>query len=106
MDKKEMIMKLQEDSAFLSELEGANSVDDILEQFSKHGVDITIDDIDDVRLEIGKADELSESDLENVAGGIAPVFGVIIIVAGIAFTIRTGQGIYDGYKKKQKRCGR
>ena len=69
---KEKITALLQDKAFTEKLTSAESADDVSALFKAEGVELTPADIMTIksRLEAKESGELSEDDLENVAGGV------------------------------------
>ncbi len=63
------IEELLKDEEFVKELEAAEKDADVLELFNKKGIALTEADLKAVRSEYGSG-ELSEDNLEEVAGGI------------------------------------
>ena len=80
MEEKEVLQELEElkaNKTFIEQIKNATTVDDLVEAHREAGYDIDRDDI--TALSAAQSDsELSESDLENVAGG-----GALLTLAGL-----------------------
>ncbi len=63
------IEELLRDDEFVKDLEAAERDSDVLELFNRHGIEITEADIKAIRIENSNG-ELSEENLEEVAGGM------------------------------------
>ena len=70
-EKQERIEALSKDAAFLEEMKGAAGKDDIQKIFAKYGLDLNREEVDAfvTLAERELSGELSDTDLENVAGG-------------------------------------
>ena len=88
MDEKKMLAAV-EDRAFLEKIVGMDSVEDVQAAFKKDkGIEISAEDLEAIQkvVEEKMDGELSEDDLENVAGGIAVTTAVAvgtIVVGGL-----------------------
>ena len=103
-EKAMQIKPLLENEDFNKELLDAGTIEEQRNVFMKHGVAVEREDLKDLADAIDSAlsdkdTELSESDLENVAGGIAVelaiIAGVVIIASAVTLalllrTIRKG----------------
>ncbi len=67
---KEMITKVQQDASLREALEAALDQDGSIAAFRAAGLDVTAQDLADARAS-AQQDELSDADLEGVAGGAA-----------------------------------
>ena len=65
---KEMITKVQQDASLREALEAATDQDGSIAAFRAAGLDVTAQDLADARAS-AQQDELSDADLEGVAGG-------------------------------------
>ena len=75
MNEKEILEKLQEaqnDQNFVDELNAQTTVEGLQEVFKKKGIDLTIDQINEIvaTVNTNTEEEISEAGLENVSGGI------------------------------------
>lgn len=105
MNKQETIEKVKElmqDDQFKAKLSEVESFDEMATLFSNEGIPVTGADLE-AAIDQQNGDELSEEDLNNVAGGIAIsgliAAGIIVFVAGSFIW-----GYVDGVKKKLKKC--
>lgn len=71
MNNFEKITAVKDSEGFAQELETVESPEALQDLFHKHGVDLTMDEICDMaeKAVARKENELSENDLEDVAGG-------------------------------------
>jgi len=88
MDINEKLNALLADPAFYQEGKDVTSVEDFVELLKKHDVELTVEEADAVLAQLGmliaqQNGELSEDDLDNVAGGI-----VKILIGGLAVTVK------------------
>ena len=88
----EMLKKAQElfeSEAFGKEIESCETVEEIHKALEAHGVELTLEETEQICVGIAAAqnkDELSESDLDNVSGGMSLLvgIGIILFLAGVA----------------------
>lgn len=104
MNKQELMEKvktLMENEAFKAKLEAANDLDEMAAVFQAEGINVTGADMETIAANIQSADELTEENLDAVAGGMAPIIalGIIAFVGGSLLL-----GYIDGVKKKAKTC--
>lgn len=83
------VKPLLENEEFCKELMNEATDEAQCKVFLKHGVSVDAEDLKEIANAIDSSvpeedDELSENDLENVAGGFA---GTLIVVAGIAIVV-------------------
>ena len=93
MDKYEKLEALLDDAAVQQELESVDSVEAMHEVLKKHGVELTEEEIQQIVAMAQNQGELSDTDLDDVAGGMA------IITSD-------GQKIYYNPFKKLKGLGK
>lgn len=98
MDKVKMLM---ENETFKAKLEEANDLDEMAAVFQAEGINVTGADMETIAANIQGTDELTEENLDAVAGGMAPIvaLGIIAFVGGSLLL-----GYIDGVKKKAKSC--
>lgn len=104
MNKQELMEKvkaLMENEAFKAKLEAANDLDEMAAVFQAEDINVTGADMETIAANIQGADELTEENLDAVAGGVAPIvaLGIIAFVGGSLLL-----GYIDGVKKKAKTC--
>lgn len=104
MNKQELMEKvkaLMENEAFKAKLEASNDLDEMAAVFQAEGINVTGADMETIAASIQGTDELSEENLDAVAGGVAPIvaLGIIAFVGGSLLL-----GYIDGVKKKAKSC--
>lgn len=95
MDNLDIFASLIEDKAFLSELEGIDSLDELCEKFAQQGVSVTVEEMKEVQKLIAiekSGGELSEDLLLSVSGGACKYWEAI------------KDGFKAGYKAGQKFC--
>lgn len=102
----ELDMKLNvlfQNEEFKAECENIHSVEELQKLFATHDVEMSIDQVTELCIAIGKRaaqeenGELSEEDLDDVAGG----FGVVTwtcIGLGVLCLGAFGLGVYNGLK--------
>jgi len=102
MEKTFVIEKLNELGAiegFNKSVETANTKEDTVAVLAKYGWEVTIDEFNNEILPVLAADdktEFSEEDLDNVAGGLGPITGTALVLAGIWMA----KGFFRGMKCK------
>ncbi len=99
----EKLTELLKDKAFVEEFFKQETAEDAQKFLAPKGVDVTIDELNQLRdavvarLDDSNGDELSDDQLDNVAGGIA-VTTIAGIVAGIAGATTFGVALFDKIK--------
>lgn len=86
MNEKELLEQLKNDPAFIEEIRKAEGAEEIAKLFMAKGIEVTAAQIESLLQEDGEG-ELSEEDLDNVAGGITEILvgiGVLLFLAGLA----------------------
>ncbi|MBR0031614.1 MAG: hypothetical protein IJP61_04950 [Treponema sp.] len=63
--------ELFKDAAFVKEIAGLKSLEEVQKAFAAKGVDISIDELNKIK-EKAASGKLSDSDLDAVAGGVPP----------------------------------
>ena len=100
MEKNQKLTKLFESEQFKEEASKIQTAEELQSLFAEHGVDLTMEEVIDlcaaIAAQMGEA-ELSEEDLENVAGGIGLVT-VGLICLGVGCIGGLAVGIYNGYR--------
>lgn len=106
MEKQQIIEKvktLMQDEMFKQKLAEANSFDEMATAFQNEGFQVTGAELEEAYESQQKGEEISEKDLENVAGGFTftgiIIAGVIVFAGGSILL-----GYIDGVKKKAKEC--
>ena len=66
-------VELFKDAAFVKEVAGIKSVEDVQKAFAAKGVNISIDELNTIKEKFITNGKLNEEDLENVAGGSSSV---------------------------------
>lgn len=95
----EKINALMEDEGFVESILQLETAEEVQKAFADKGVDLTVQDIEAIKdAVIAKTEgELSEDDLENVAGG-ADVGGIItVVVDGI---LKLGDKIHEWTRRR------
>ncbi len=89
------IEELSKDSEFLKKIEYAKGPEEIVALFKDKGIDVSKEDLEKIAA-IPESSELSESDMENVAGGfVDPVSAALAF--GVGWVI--GKAIRKAIKK-------
>jgi len=93
MNKMEKLNKLFEDAAFAQELKEMQTLEEIQNLLAGKGIAMTTEELEEVAEKYGNANdtELSDDQMENVAGGGAVAIGLV------AFGVAT----FAGFVKKQ-----
>ena len=99
--------ELGKDEEFMKSLFAMSDPKDVQAALAQRDVDLTIEELIQIKdginryLDEGEAafesDELSEDDLENVSGGIAPLILIIIVLVSFAAGCGTITGIRNGW---------
>lgn len=83
---KALLAKLQSDHSLANELKNSKSEADFLEKAKKHGYEVSIDEFkkatDELKESHSKSGQLSDDELEKVAGGLSLV-GVDYAFVGV-----------------------
>ena len=95
----EKVQALMQDEQFKAKLAAAESMDDIAALFCAEGIQVTGAELDAV-VEQNSDGELSEANLENVAGGGFLAAACVVFIGGSLLL-----GYIDGVKKKARSCG-
>ncbi|MDD4565940.1 MAG: Nif11-like leader peptide family natural product precursor [Eubacteriales bacterium] len=88
-----LLKKMGEDKLFAEKILSQTEKEKVIEIAKDEGVEITIEDIDEVNemltkaLKMKKEGELSEEELENVAGGVALEILTVSVSASLVSTI-------------------
>ena len=85
------IKDLLESESFGNEIKDLESAEAFQQAFSKHGVDLTLEEVDSVLVQaaISNGAEISEEALEQVSGGSILV-GALLIAGGLALSYGAG----------------
>jgi len=99
----EKVKELMDNEQFTKKLANSENLDEMAALFQEEGIDVTGADLEAASETSVVSGELSETDLEDVSGGIAPIVvaGIIVFVGGSLLL-----GYIDGVKKKYKSCKR
>jgi len=101
MEKEMLLNKIKEllaDPDFTSELETADSDDELEKLFERHGLEVTEETLK-VFLPLSEEKELTDDDLENVAGGVR-ILGPVIPRKLTEWILRK-LGLTDRNRKKK-----
>lgn len=102
MDEKALVQAV-EDPAFLEKLISLDSPEDVQAAFKQDkGIDISIDDINAIQkvVEEKMEGELSEDDLEGVAGGVAVATVIAVGSAVVSGIIKLGQAVHNWTRRR------
>ncbi len=80
-----LIKEIFSDKAFVEALLGMETAEEVQAALKEKNLDLSIEDIENVQkaLSAQESSELSEDEMENVAGGFAITAGVVSAIAGI-----------------------
>ena len=67
----EKVIELLQDEAFVAELDKLEKEEDIIALFESRGATVTMDQLRELIAQLPKNGEVSDDDLEKVAGGIS-----------------------------------
>lgn len=110
-----LLKKMSEDKDFAEKILSQTEREKVIEIAGGEGIELASEDIDEANEAISKAlqtkkeGELSEEELENVAGGFifeatvasAAIVSGVVLTAGLAASIVAS--LVDGYMKSQKK---
>lgn len=80
----EMVKKIQADQDLRQALEGATDTGSRIAAFRKAGLTVTAEDLENAKSSVGTG-ELSDADLERVAGGSATSWTIVTLQTLAAF---------------------
>ena len=96
MENKEKLQQLMQDEKFLKEILNLETIEEVQDAFKKKDVDISTDDLEQIReLIIKSIDndyELSEEELEEICGGFAITGTLLLIAKAILMGILSAAG--------------
>lgn len=99
----ELIKSAMEDKAFVEKIAAMDDGLDVQAAFAEKGIEMTLEEIAQIAtIAFGeKSDELEESELDAVAGGV--LAEIAIVAAGVAFFANTMAEINKERKAKGKK---
>ena len=68
-DIKKIVEETVSDKVFVARLEASATVEEAQKVFAEKGIDLTVEELQKIAEDLSGKEELSEADLENVAGG-------------------------------------
>ncbi len=96
----ERIKELFSDEAFVNSILEMETPEEVQKALAEKGIDLTIDEICTIQKSLSQSDgELSEDDLENVAGG-SIIATLIIVAAGIAGAASLGKAVHGWTRRR------
>jgi len=92
--------KIEADKGLGEKLFSLENAQDVQGVLKAEGLDFTLEEIDMLRQALVKVaekgtDELSDEDLENVAGGSVTVVAVVALIGAIAGAVTAAGGVVD-----------
>lgn len=82
-----VIEKAFADKEFVAALAKITTAEEAQKAFAAKGIEMTLDEVQQIGDMMGQKDELGEDDLDNVAGGFAITTGYAVIIGGVAVCI-------------------
>ena len=82
---KEKLNELLEDPQFVDALSTTKSAEDMARLLGEYGVNVTAEELEGLVASVPATGELSEEDLEAVAGGCAYWINLLAVMLGISF---------------------
>lgn len=82
-----VIEKAFADKEFVANLAKITTAEEAQKAFAAKGIEMTLDEVQQVGDLMAQQGELSEDDLDNVAGGFAITTGYAVIIGGVAVCI-------------------
>ena len=109
MEKATKLIEVLESEQFQKEVVSVTTPEDMQKLIASHGVELTVDEVMELCGQIVKAmnsDEISEDELDNVAGGVV-ILGITIatsklIALGIGCVGAAALGLWNGYWSNRK----
>ena len=101
MNSKDSIMMLFKNPEFVKEAEGYQTIEDFQKGFAKYGLELTEQEVVDFcadAAKYGENKELAVEELEEVAGGLGPMFWL-----GVGCVVAAAIGAYNGYVGSRKK---
>ena len=91
---------IEADKSFGAKLFSQENPQDVQKLLKEQGIDFSLDEIEVMKAALIKisekgSDELSDEDLENVAGGSITVMAVVAIIGAIAGAVTAAGGVVD-----------
>lgn len=97
MEKKEMLTQVMSNEAFAARAKECKTMEELHALFKEFGADVTIDEVAEICHQVAEqvqsGNELSEDQLENVAGG----FAWIPVAVGVWAVGCVAVGLWNGY---------
>lgn len=101
------IKELLENEEFGNEIKDLDSAEGFQAAFKAHGVELTLEEVDSVLVHAaianGNGDEISEDELEQVAGGSIFV-GALVVAGGLALSYGVGWAVGRYVRNKTGVC--
>ena len=86
----ELIREVFSDETYVKNLFKSESWEAAQASLKEKGIDLSVEEIKNIvnKAKAAEEGELSDDELENVAGGIEVLFGIVITVGGMAIGIK------------------
>lgn len=102
MDKEKKFAEVLQNNSFREDLKTANTREEVQSTFSKYGVDLNREEVDEflrIGLEESKNGEVNISELEEVTGGVGPVTAWMILTTSYAIIKDVSKHAWNAGKK-------
>lgn len=80
----EVVKNAFADKEFVAALERITTAEEAQKAFAAKGIEMTLDEVQQIGNLMAQQDELGEDDLDSVAGGFAITTGYAVIIGGVA----------------------
>lgn len=109
MDKGTKLIEILESEQFQKEVVAVTTPEDMQQLIAAHGVELTVDEVMELCGQIVRTmngDEITEAELDNVAGGVV-ILGITIgtaklVALGVGCVGAAALGLWNGYWSNRK----
>ena len=107
MEIREKIENLMQDTELMQKLENVKSAEEIIALLGEQGLEVSEENAQAALAALNSNGELSEEDLEKVAGGVGPwgliAAGAVVLVVALYGTIYALSKFVNSWNKKKKK---